>query len=72
MSDECKGDLQQMKELRNAAYKSGYAMAASNLRSYLRLVERGEEPINIGKLIMWTENCQQWRKDNELSGAPEL
>jgi hypothetical protein len=61
-----------MKEIRNAAYKAGFGMATSLLRGYLRDVERGTQPINISKLITWTEEASLWRRNNSLDSMPEL
>ena len=72
MSDESKNNIDHVREIRNASYKSGFAMAATILRNHLRDVERGIEPINIGKLITWTEACQHWRKTNDLDCVPDI
>ncbi len=71
LSEESSAELAQMKEIRNAAYKSGFAMAASIIRGYLREVERGE-PISVRKLITWTEECQHWRRNNSLDDVPKI
>ena len=72
LSEESSLDLRQIKETRNAAYKAGFAMAAGLLRTYLRKVERGTEPIDIGKMIIWSDEVALWRRNNSLDSMPEL
>jgi hypothetical protein len=72
LSEESSLDIEQMKEIRNAAYKAGFAMAAGLLRNYLRDVERGVHPINLNKIVSWTEETALWRRNNSLDSMPEI
>tara|TARA_B100000925_G_scaffold230384_2_gene178948 strand:+ start:451 stop:717 length:267 start_codon:yes stop_codon:yes gene_type:complete len=72
ISEESKLDLRQIKDIRNASYRSGYAMAANNLRNYLRSVKKSGEPIDAEKLMKWAEECLAWRNNISQTVAPDI
>jgi len=72
MFSEAVTDVGQIKSIRDAAYKSGFAMAASIISNYVRNCERDRRPLNKLKLKSWSKNSQQWRNVSSLNNAPEI
>jgi hypothetical protein len=65
-------NIDQVKGIRDAAYKSGFAMAASIVNNYVRSVERNGEILNASKLKAWITKTKNWRNVSSLDDAPNI
>jgi hypothetical protein len=65
-------DVDQVKGIRDAAYKSGFAMAASIVSNYVRSAERSGEMLNASKLKTWITETKNWRNVSSLDDAPNI
>jgi hypothetical protein len=72
LADECLTDPGQVKSIKNAAYKAGFAMAASIINNYVRNAERNNHLISAGQLKFWCRNSQKWRNAPSMSDPPEV
>jgi len=64
-------DLLQTKQIRDAAYKSGFAMAASIVKNYIKDARRFDT-VELDKILKWADDARNWRKEESLKNVPEL
>jgi hypothetical protein len=72
MFSEAVTDVDQVRSMRDAAYKSGFAMAAATINNYIRSCARAGQPISGLKIKAWVKASQQWRNISSLDDAPEV
>ena len=72
MFSEALTDVDQIRTMRDAAYKSGFAMAASIINNYVRSCDRVGQPISGLKVKAWVKESQKWRNNSSLDDAPEV
>lgn len=62
----------QVKGIRDAAYKSGFSMAASIIKNYVRETERSGKNLSPEKLKKWVEDSRHWRNTSTLDDVPNI
>ena len=72
LATESLTDVGQVKSIRDAAYKSGFAMAAALVSNYVRSAERNGEMLSGNKLKTWVKETRNWRNIPSLDGAPNI
>lgn len=70
--DESLTNIDQIRDVRNAAYKSGFAMAAAIVNNYVRSVERSGGMVSAVKLKEWVKETKHWRNVSSLDDAPNI
>jgi hypothetical protein len=65
-------DLLQMKQVRDAAYKAGFAMAASIVQNYLKETQRYGEALSSERLLHWAREAKLWRNQQGMKDVPEV